>query len=254
MKNSPLPVIIQARTGSTRLPGKMLKPFYGKQTIPELIVAELREHLPDAELVLATSINPNDDALVAMAESLGIKTFRGSEDNVLQRFISCADHFGFHAFLRVCADNPFLCGKYAAFLATHFPHRDFDYLSFVLEDGTPVIRSHFGFFCEGVTLSALKKAASMSNDKFYTEHVTNFIYANSDHFNVIFTPVPTVLKGRRDIRLTIDTAADFEDVAMLYSKYRDSGLPLTAESICKFLEQFPEQRHRMEATIKDTNK
>lgn len=249
-----LPVIIQARTGSTRLPGKMLKPFYHHQTIPELIISELKQHLPNSELVLATTLNPKDDELTEMAHRAGIKSFRGSEEDVLDRFISCAEHFGFNAFLRVCADNPFLCGKYAAFLASNFTSEHFDYFSYILEDGTPVIRSHFGFFCEAVSLSALKKAQGMTKDKFYREHVTNFIYGSSDSFKVIFTPVPSVLFGRRDIRLTIDTPEDFQEVALLYKKYRDLGVELTAESICKILEEFPEHTIRMAEAIRLSSK
>lgn len=254
MKNHPIPVIIQARTGSTRLPGKMLKPFWNHNTILELIFAELRQNLPDADIVLATTSNPKDDILVELASGIGLKTFRGSEENVLDRFISCAEHFGFHAFLRVCADNPFLCGKYAAYLATNFPQHQFDYFSFILEDGTPVIRSHFGFFCEAVSLSALKKTASMTGDKWFLEHVTNFIYGNSDQFKVIFSPIPSILQGRRDIRLTIDTASDFEDAALIYKKYRETQEPLSAEAICKFLDDFPEQRERMAGAIRQTLK
>lgn len=254
MKNNALPVIIQARTGSTRLPGKMLKPFFGNKTIPELIIEELSDFLPGSPIVLATTVNPNDDALAALAENAGIMVFRGSEDNVLERFMMCAEHFGFSAFLRVCADNPFLCGRYAKFLAERFHFDDFDYFSFVLEDGTPVIRSHFGFFCEAVSLRALKKTASLTQDKFFLEHVTNFIYGHSDEFSIAFSPVPAVLNARRDIRLTIDTARDFEDVSLLYRKFRESKLSLSAETLCTLLQDFPDIRTRMAETIVNMKK
>jgi spore coat polysaccharide biosynthesis protein SpsF len=249
-----IPVVIQARTGSTRLPGKMLMPFFEGKTIPELMVEELKRHLPGAQIVLATTLNPKDDALVMLAEKLGVSCFRGSEDNVLNRFIEAAEFFNFDACLRVCADNPFLCGRYARVLSDKFRKEDFDYLSFVLEDGTPTIRSHFGFFCEAVSIRALKKAAGMTTEKFYVEHVTNFIYGNPDIFSVAYTPVPSVLSGRRDIRLTIDTASDFEDSASLYAEFRASGLPLTAESICSLLEGHPDMRKRMAETIAATLK
>jgi spore coat polysaccharide biosynthesis protein SpsF len=104
-------IIIQARTGSTRLANKMLKPFYQNQTILQIIIENLKRDI-DLPIILATTNNPNDDCLEQVAEENGIFCFRGSEENVLQRFIDAAHQYQVDVIIRVCADNPFLNPAY----------------------------------------------------------------------------------------------------------------------------------------------
>ena len=101
-------IIIQARTGSTRLPQKMILPFYENEGIFSLLLKKLTITFDKNDIILATSVNENNDVLVEIAERYGIKYFRGSENDVLQRFIDAAKEFNAENIIRVCADNPFL--------------------------------------------------------------------------------------------------------------------------------------------------
>ena len=101
-------IIIQARTGSTRLHNKILLPFYGEQRIIDILIANIKQACPDKCIVLATTNRPQDDVLAETARQAGILSFRGDEDNVLDRFIRAAEVFGINRFIRVCSDNPFL--------------------------------------------------------------------------------------------------------------------------------------------------
>lgn len=78
-------IIIQARTGSTRLHNKILLPFYGEQRIIDILIANIKQACPDKCIVLATTNRPQDDVLAETARQAGILSFRGDEDNVLDR-------------------------------------------------------------------------------------------------------------------------------------------------------------------------
>lgn len=209
-------IIIQARLSSTRFPGKVLKPILGELTLIDIQVQALTKlGIP---IVLATSTNSADDSLEAWAKEKEVHCFRGEENNVLQRFIDCANSLEAEYIIRVCSDNPFL-------KVEQIPHylealaEGTDYISVCNVEGTPAIRTHWGLFVEGVTLTALKKAQSLlafnPQRGFYTEHVTNFIYENPHVFEIRLEEAPSEVFERMDLRFTVDTSDDFNNMQNL---------------------------------------
>ena len=100
-------IIIQARLGSTRLPRKILKEFYGEKTLLETVISNLQK-VAGVKIIVATSVNPNNDELESFLNKRDITVFRGSEDDVLSRFIGAAEANGIDGIVRICSDNPFL--------------------------------------------------------------------------------------------------------------------------------------------------
>lgn len=100
-------IIIQARTGSTRLHNKILLPFYGEQRIIDILIGNIKQACAGKTIVLATTDRPQDDILEEVAREAGICCYRGDENNVLDRFIQAAAEFNLDRFIRVCSDNPF---------------------------------------------------------------------------------------------------------------------------------------------------
>ena len=209
-------LIVQARLGSTRLPGKMLIPFYNGKSILEIVLSRLKELPNEFKIIVATTVNPKDDPIVELCNEMKVSTHRGPEDDVLKRFIDAAEKESVDHVVRVCADNPLLLVDYIHSLIGQFDPMTQDYLSYNFHDGTPVIKSHIGLFAEIVTLNALKKVARLTKERLYIEHVTNFIYANKEIFKVDFLPLPKIFGNRKDIRLTVDTKNDFELTQELY--------------------------------------
>ena len=212
MKSNPL-IIIQARMSSTRFPGKILMDFYYGKSLLDIQLATLKQlQLP---IVLATSRNKNDDALEKWAEQNGIPCFRGDENNVLQRFIGCAKAFEAEQIIRVCSDNPFLQFKGIELLVEGL-EEGYDYISYADKGYTPAIKKHWGLFAEGVNLLALKNAQELlqknNQSEFYQEHVTNFIYGNPNLFKIKLIKAPSEIVTRNDLRFTIDTPEDFENM------------------------------------------
>src|ERR1700722_5916822 len=120
--NSDFSFIIQARSGSKRLPNKILLPFYNNETILDIQIDNLLKYFPESSIILATTINKADDVVEEKyAGNSRLKIYRGEEDNVLKRFIGAAKAFKVQHIVRVCADNPFLSMAYCkAMVDTYF--------------------------------------------------------------------------------------------------------------------------------------
>jgi len=167
----------------------------------------------DAPIILATGDLPKNAPLEQAAAKNGIHFFSGSEDDVLQRFIDCAAQFGLKKVLRVCADNPFLDTGLNKALISDALNENADYASFSIE-GKPVILSHYGFFTELVSVEALTRAHAVAAP-FDREHVTRYLYNRPAEFSLRLEEVPADIKEAKDVRLTVDTAADFSIAAVI---------------------------------------
>lgn len=244
-------IIVQARTGSTRLPEKMIKPFYQEKCLIEIVLEKLIK-VPDVKVVLATSELERDDVLADHAERLGCVVFRGSEDDVLERFIGAAEQVNTEKILRVCADNPFLSEEHIVELIKKQNTSKADYVSYAFPDGRPTIKSHIGLFAEGTTLSALKKVASLTEEKLYREHVTNFIYSNTDDFNVQLFALPEHLKDKTELRFTLDTKEDFDLLSELYQKQVSENWNL--RELIDFVDHNAEIKKVMKAEVEKNSK
>jgi spore coat polysaccharide biosynthesis protein SpsF len=212
-------IIIQARKGSTRLPNKMVLPFYNNKGVLELLIEKLIKEFPKKQIILATTTNENDDELVTIAKNIGINIFRGSENNVLKRFIEAAEKFQFKNMIRICADNPFLDIPHIHILIKEIEKNRFDYLSYKTENGLPTIKSHLGLFAEGVTLDALQKVNDVTGKALYQEHVTNYIYEHKNQFKILLMDLPCFMNETESFRLTLDTKEDFQFEQELYLQY-----------------------------------
>lgn len=234
---SDIKIIIQARTGSTRLPQKMILPFYNNEGVFSLILKRLTSYFDKNNIILATSVNVNNDVLVEIANHYGVNVCRASENDVLQRFIDAATQFEAEKIIRVCADNPFLDMDSIDFLIKDFNNTDCDYMSFSTSDGVPTIKTHYGFWTEAVTLNALKKVKSLTDESIYHEHVTNYIYTHPDIFNVKFHLIPKDIETHNDIRLTLDTEKDFEIQKEIFNQIYSQKVDFNALDVMNFLNE-----------------
>ena len=249
-------IVIQARVGSTRLPNKILLPFYDGLTILELILRRLSSSFPDLPIVIATSTNRENDLIEDLASKMHVKIFRGSESDVLNRFINAAEQYQLKYCIRVCADNPFLSMHFIKSLLQS-AQTNIDYLSHQLTDnGIPVIKSHLGLFAEFVRVEALKKVANLTTDKLYREHVTNFVYANKDLFKVDLLPLPKDMHPyEKKLRFTVDTKEDFLTAQFIFSQLDiDKNLSFDYDQLLQVIRQNPLLQQQMSIQIKQNQK
>ncbi len=211
-------IIIQARTGSTRLPSKILKPVDGDHSFLDVLLVKLTRSFDKNQIFLATSTNPNDEILLDFAERYQIHGFAGDEANVQKRFIDCAEEHGLSTVVRICSDNPFLDITALKHLISAYTAQD--YFSYSV-NGTPAIMTHFGFFAEIVSLKALQKVQQEGAEGCF-EHVTNCIWSEPERFEVGFVPISI---ANTSIRATLDTFDDFENLKKIYSDFYDKQNP-----------------------------
>lgn len=210
-------IIIQARISSTRLPNKLMVPFFKGKGILELLIEKLKYNISDLPIILATTQNAKDDILASLGTQLEINVFRGDENNVLDRFIAAGENHCLKQVIRICADNPFLDVSFLKQLIHEHNNSLFDYTSFKTKANIPVIRTHYGFWAEAVSLSALNKIKKLTYEKIYLEHVTNYIYNNEQLFSRNLIKIPEEFENH-NIRLTIDTIDDFVLAKEIYEQ------------------------------------
>lgn len=248
-------IIIQARTGSTRLPKKMIKEFYGDKSVLDILLERLKTIKKEfiADIIVATTDSPNDDAIAKICLSHNVKVYRGSENDVLQRFIEAAQYYNAEKIIRVCADNVFLDVDALTTLACILDNSDFEYVSYKTKEGTPSILTHYGFLAEGVKLTALKDVASKTQEPIFHEHVTNRIHSAQDLYQVKLYPIEDVIPGledHEDLRLTLDTKEDFELQQKIFADLYAKGSSFTPKEIMRYLdEEHPEYYEIMRKTI-----
>ncbi len=247
-------IVIQARTGSSRLPNKMLKPFYSGAGILELILSRIKNFNLGIPLILATSNNKLDDKIEEVGNKLDITTYRGSENNVLSRFIDVGEKYNFNKIIRVCADNPFLDIYALKQQVLTFYNKDVDYCAYSLSDKTPTIKTHYGFWTEGVSLSTLNEINKLTQDMIYQEHVTNYIYTHPNDFKIHLENIPNIVNSQQNIRLTIDTMVDFELAQKIYKNVIDKNITMTSSDIVKYLIKNPNYFTVMENEINNNKK
>lgn len=245
-------IIIQARLGSTRLPGKILKPFYEDKTLLETVISNLQK-AGDAKIIVATSVNPNNDKLEAFLKERVINVYRGSEDDVLSRFIGAAEAYDVDGIVRICSDNPFLDWHGVAELIEKAKDSDADYIGYRI-NSTPSIKTHFGFWGEYVTLDALKHVAATTDEKPAHEHVTLYIYTHSDEYKCEWIECPDFLQGRNDIRLTVDNIEDFKNAQTVFKTLYETSPDFGLEEVVKYIDKHKDLRDSMKQMIKNNIK
>ncbi len=245
-------IIIQARTGSQRFPNKVIKPFYKGESLLTIQIKRIKS-TAKIPIIIATTTSKQDDPIIDIAKNEEVYFFRGSEDDVLNRFIACAEKFGVCNIIRFCSDNPFVDQNSLVKLVQEFSSKPCDYISFSLS-GTPSIKTHFGFYAEAVKTDALKKIEKLTKDKIYKEHVTNYIYEHPSKFVIRWIDVPENIASRNDIRLTIDTAEDFKLATEIFSALSQINPKFEIIDVIWYLDQHTEYLEKMKQHIADNKK
>ncbi len=210
-------IVLQARMGSTRLPGKSLASIGGRSLVARA-VERLRAHsgLP---VVLATTTLPADDLLCDEAKQLGVEVLRGPADDVLARYAVAVSALGLTAVVRATADNPAV--------DLEAPRRTLDMLrrsgaDYVVDRGLPL-----GATVEAVSAAAVVRAAGLATAAYDREHVTPYIRRDS-RARALDLLAPLTLR-RPELRFTVDTADDLTAMRRLYAELGPPAEPAPLE-------------------------
>lgn len=203
--------ILQARMTSSRLPGKVLAPVLGEPMIFRQIERLRRAQRID-QLVVATSVDPSDDPLAQACEARGVAVFRGSLDDVLDRFAGALERFPDAAtVIRVTADCPLADWTVVDAVISHLDETGADYAS-----NTPAERTYpHGLDVEVMRRAALMDAWRDGADPYEREHVTPYIYRRPQAYRLAYVSRTPSLAH---LRWTVDYPADLEFVRDVYGR------------------------------------
>lgn len=218
MKKKKVVAIIQARMGSTRLPGKILANIAGKPLLWYIIERLKRAEILD-EIVVATSEKERDLPIVKLAEESGVKSFRGSEEDVLDRFLRAAEQFKADIIVRICADNPLTDPVEVDKLVRFHLQKGADY-SYNNEPHPKGLPDGVG--AEALTFEALKIAHQLATKAFHREHVVDFILDNPSMFHIERLDADPELQ-RSDIKLDVDVIEDLQYIRKVFEELYHQG-------------------------------
>jgi spore coat polysaccharide biosynthesis protein SpsF len=223
--------ILQARMTSSRLPGKVIKSILGKPMLLRHIERINRSTYID-KLLVATSADPTDDVIENICRESGIEVFRGSLDDVLDRYYQAACLYNPEVVVRLTGDCPLADPLVIDEVIRFYLDNDFDYVSNCL---TPTFPD--GLDTEVFSFDALRYAWEKAKLFSERDNVTPFIYKNSDIFKFGNYRNSVDLS---QLRWTVDEAEDFELVTIIYEALYPKNNAFVSKDILNFLEKRPE--------------
>lgn len=221
--------IVQARMGSSRLPGKVLEVVVGQPLLGHLLDRLARVPQFD-DVVVATTTHPQDERIVAFCQERGATYFRGSEEDVLGRYYEAAAQAQADVVVRITSDCPLMDPLVAEQVVAHFlsERSDFDYVSNTFDPSFPR-----GMNVEVFTFAALKRAYQEATAPEEREHVTPYIYRHPDLFRL----------GSFQYRLTVDTSDDLQLVRQIFEALYPTHPNFSLQEIYELLRLHPEWVH-----------
>jgi len=228
--NKRVVAIVQARMGSTRLPGKVLKKILGKPLV-EYLIERINSSQMINDLVIATTTNRCDDAIVDYCRTHHIKYYRGSEEDVLSRYMEAAESYKAEVIVRICSDSPLVDPLLIDELVREFllKYPSCDYLSNTIKQTYPL-----GMNIEVFSFESLQKTYKNAKSQYEKEHVTPYIYYNPHQFKICEKHYQHDLSM---LRLTVDVAEDFELVKTILEKLYPIDPCFTLENIVSLYNQ-----------------
>jgi len=225
--------IVQARMGSTRLPGKVLKTVCGKTLLEHQMERMLRAALLDA-VVVATSVSPADDRIEDLVLSRGWMVYRGPEEDVLGRYAEAAAAFEANPVVRMTMDNPLMDPYVIDRVVETYQNGSYDFVTNNLEATFP-----HGLDLEVFSRAALGIAHREATKAFDREHVSPFIRDHPSRFRLGNVRSPRDL---HHLRWTVDYPEDFEFVLAVYEMLYRDGEFFTSDDVLTLLERHPDLR------------
>jgi spore coat polysaccharide biosynthesis protein SpsF len=233
--------ILQARTTSTRLPGKVLLPLEGEPMILRQLERIKRAESIDG-IVVATSTDPSDDELARLLNDRGYHVVRGPLDDVLARFVKALDEFPAETVVRLTADCPLISPQVIDQVVSEFRASGADYLSNTL---TPTYPD--GLDVEVVKAGVLREVAKEATDQPEREHVTLGIYRKPDKYAVKNFADPQGLNNS-DLRWTVDNPDDFEFVSAIYAALWKGNPSFEYQDVLEYLNTNPQLNRTHDAS------
>ena len=215
-------IIIQARMGSHRLPGKVMMKIKNKPIL-YYVINQIRKSKFDSKIIVATSTLEKDDIIEKYVKSINVEVFRGDENNVLDRYYQCAKKYSIEPIVRISADSPFVDPEVIDRCIEKFLESKVDYVSNIIQKKDGLWKEdHNGFpigtAVEVFSFDTLERTWKNAKESFDKEHVTEYIIKHSDLFTLDNIENSTDLS---EYRIVVDHQSDFELAKNVITKFED---------------------------------
>ncbi len=233
MNNRRVNAIVEARMGSTRLPGKTMMPVVGKPSI-ELLIERLRLASMLDNIILATSTNKEDDVIEHFCEDKKIDCFRGSSEDVLSRVYNAAKTYETDVIVEVTGDCPLLDPWLIDDCINIFLNSQYDYLSNFIEQSYPP-----GIDVQIFTFEVLEEMERLAKEEKYREHVSLYILKHPEQYKMYNIVAPYELTYP-DWHLELDEYKDYELIKLVYESLYYKNPQFKTSDIIMLLKEHPE--------------
>lgn len=211
--------IIQARMGSTRLSGKVMMNIDNKNPLLYYVITQLQHCKLLDKIIVATTTLKEDDVIADYVKHMGIDCFRGSPQNVLDRYYQCAKKFLICLIVRITADNPLIDPTIVDMAIEKFNSDSYDYATNTIPRTFP-----YGTEVEVFSIKSLKKIWNEAKKPSEREHVTPYFYNNPSKFNILNIKYSQNISY---LRWTVDRYNDLKLVRLITSKIKKRPILMT---------------------------
>jgi len=227
--------IIQARIGSTRLPGKVLMDLHGKPVL-EHVILRLQQSAMIDRIIVATSMSPENDGLAQAVEGWGIPVFRGNETDVLDRYYEAAKMFPAEVFVRITADCPLIDPRITDLVIEAYLSGKGRYVTNA--GGDQHLRTFpRGLDTEVFSWELLAEAHELATEEYEREHVTPYMYWKQDRVFYLKNPV-----NLSHHRWTLDTWEDYRFIEEIYKRFYHGDHDFYMDDVVGYLTENPDLR------------
>lgn len=224
--------IIQARMGSSRLPGKMLEPLAGEPLLYHIITRAGHIRCAGA-IYLATTDQPIDNPLAELAQEMGLKVVRGSEKNVMERFFLAIDDADADYIVRICGDAPLFDPELVDHCAEEVLNKNADFVTL----GTPNSIAHQNPSI--ISRCALDwSRATAPNDPRTYEHITAYAFSHTNVLKMVTADIDPIYQC--EYKLSIDTPEDLSLIRKIYSRFYKKGNIVSLREVVEYIQKNPE--------------
>jgi len=227
--------IIQARTSSTRLPGKVLKelPYASGITCLEQVIRRLKKTKKLNDIIIATTEDKEDNEIINIAKKEGVKYFMGSKENVLSRYYFTAKENNIDIIIRITSDCPCIDADIIDLTIDDHINKMADYTT------NSLVRTYpHGLNVEAFNINILEKAHKNATKDYEKEHVTPYINRNPQKFKINIVKAPKELYAP-DIRITLDTEEDYALLCAVFDYLYPKNKYFNAYDIVNLFNQKP---------------
>ena len=234
-------VIVEARLGSLRFPGKVLKKL-GNKTALEVMIERLKYIKGIEDIIIATTNNKDDIKIVQIAKKNKVKFFRGSEKDVLQRVLMAAKKFKTEIIVEITGDNPLIDYKISSKVIKFFVKnaKKYDYVS---NDVALYLEKYpsacpLGFNTKVFSTKLLQEISGIAKHPVDREHVVNYIVKNFKKYKIYNVDLPKFLKNQ-NFRLTMDYKEDYDVIKNVYNNLYPKNKKFTSKEIVNYFRENP---------------